>query len=592
MFRMRHLTFGTPHGAAFIECRSFRYQKTRNMLDVEAVLAFVSLEDCAIHVGDASFVERRKCTIVDRFTAPGAARPEILRHYIVPVALIMRPGSDWADFKQMFENSLTDQHTGVFQTTALMWCAWPEHDVKHFPEGLGMKEEDGEPPVSPPRIIKGLMEAFHQAKKRVAGGPSGSGLPSGHASGGLADSETAPKKSKIDLTEDEEEQPPVATKVLVLNASQKDLEVKGAGIDDVEMYDLKQEYIVIKQCDKADAAIDWHGPKRQGLIDERQPWADHCDVVLMQDLMSRMKRTCTDWVEQLEELPTHKQGMIESLAAHHKVVYVVDKRPLEGLMLATKKMWKKLEKSLEEDTVDDATLYLKFAWDMRTSLLQYMKTLREGTGVPSEVLVEWLKDTKKYRVYGNYVRARKVTLGASADPWKDLAAEMVEQIQLADAVFTEVLEGLPVAEQARLATRAGSDLTRVVTMLVESTGGNQQAGRGYIAPVQPTYQPYGGGGRGVVVPGRGRGRGAPAPIPPELYLPPGFVNTHINGPRGTPDRRCMTHMRHLLKGTPACRWANNCRNGSHDPATPEGAQALMTAWEAAGRPDRVQQGAT
>lgn len=529
---------------------------------------------------------------MDRFTAPGVARPDILRKYIVPVALIMRPEADWQDFQQMFENSLTDQNTGVYQTSALMWCAWPEHDVKYFPEGLGMKEADGEPPVSPPRIIQGLMEAFHQAKKRAVGGPSGSGLPSGHASGGLADSETAPKKSKIDLTGDEEEQPHATSKALVFNVSQKELEVNRAVAYDIEMHDLKQEVTEIKDCEKADAAMEWHGPKRQGLIDEKQPWADHCNVVLMQELMSRMKRTCTDWVEQLEELPTHKQGMIESLAVHHKVVYVVDKKPLEGLMLATKKMWKKLEKSLEEDTVEDATLYLKFAWDMRTSLLNYMKQLREGTGVPSEVLAQWLKDTKKYRVYGNYVREMKVALGASADPWKNLAAEIIEQIQLADAVFTEVLEGLPLAEQARQTTRAGSDLTRAVAILVGGTGGNQQAGRGYIAPAPPAYQPYGGGGRGAAAPGRGRGRGGPAPIPPELYLPPGFVNTHINGPRGTPDRRCMTHMRHLLRGSPACRWANNCRNGSHDPATPEAAQALMTAWEAAGRPDRVQQDAT
>ena len=50
--------------------------------------------------------------------------------------------------------------------------------------------------------------------------------------------------------------------------------------------------------------------------------------------------------------------MVDSLATHYKVMYVSNKRPLEGLKLCTKTMWTRLEKTLKEETVGDITLLL------------------------------------------------------------------------------------------------------------------------------------------------------------------------------------------------------------------------------------------
>ena len=547
VYRASHMALGAPAGAAFLECRW--------------------------------------CIILGNVEGRDTME---LRRFLVPAVLILQENDTWDDLRRVFKNSLTDQQTGPYMATALMWFSWPA--IYCFTRADGkvcLGGENAGEPLPPLLDHPGLNEGQKLLAKRPPGGPANSGQPSGGASAGLAASQADAKKSRVDLTGDDVE--PVKAEPW------KGLEVinDGARPMDVDEF-LKQENDIDDVDEKADAAAKGQGPDWQGQ--NWIAWQDaDCRIdVLVQKVVGKMKRMDTDWQDQLEELPDHKKQMIKNLAAHHKVVYASGKEPWEGLKANSKKMWGRLTKSLEEETAGDFTLTLKYLWDMEEVLIDFLMILKEGTGVSSSTLTAWHRRWKHRPVWEAHLKGEKGALKGCEKMWDILEDRLETMMTSADVVFTDVLEGLHLAEQSRVSNQIGNSLTEAVTHMMNSRnnpGGGQQPGRGYGGGTsQIAYQPYGGRGQGG---GRGRGRGPPPQIPPELMMPQAFVNTHINGPRGTADNRCMTHMRALLKGTPPCNWRENCRNGSHEPATPKGAQALLAAWEAAGRPDRfARQNAT
>ena len=543
VYRASHMAMGAPAGAAFLECRW--------------------------------------CTILDDVSGLGTMQ---LRRFLTPAVLILQDEDSWEDLRHVFDNILTDQQSGPYMATALMWMSWPEIYCVRKADGtyvLG-KENAGE--TLPPLVEHpGLKEGLQLLQKRPYGVPVSTEQPSGDLSDGQAGSHAGAKKYRVDLTGEDDKEIIITKKALEVNKSRL------YSVDEMESQGQKEEKMY--NSEKADAAMQWQGPDWQGQMNAKKPWAERIDGFVEQDIFKKIERTAEEWQDQLEELPSHKQTMVEDLANYNKVTYTAGKEPLEGLKYCTKKLWQGMIRTMKEELAQDLTLTLKFEWDMERALVEYFKTLKEGTGVASATWAAWLKAWKAKPVYDLYMNREKAAMKLISNPAEVIVKRLGQIIAKADEVFTDVLEGLQGADQARSAHQAKNDLTSAVAYMLKGKG--QQTDRGFAPQAQPqnTYQPYGGRGNGG---GRGRDRGAPGQIPPELYMPQAFVNTHINGLRGTPDRRCMTHMRAMLKGSSPCTWGNNCRNGSHDPATPEAARALLAAWEAAGRPDRVatRQGAT